>query len=47
MNYQVIARTKAGHLAYEFSVSLSEIDTHELYQSLKNDTRYTLQLIPS
>jgi hypothetical protein len=47
-DYRVIVRTaKEGYLAFEFNVDLNELDTHKLYNEVKNDKRYRVALIPS
>ncbi len=47
-DYRVIVRTaKDGFLAFEFNLDASEIETHKLYNEIKGDSRYTIQLIPS
>lgn len=46
MKYDVVVRTKAGHLAYEFRISLEEMETDKLWNSVKNDDRYVVTLIP-
>jgi len=47
MQYDVVVRTKQGnYLAYEFRISLEEMETDRFWNEIKKDERYVVTLIP-
>lgn len=47
MQYDVVVRTKQGnYLAYEFRISLEEMETDRFWNEIKSDARYVVNLIP-